>query len=170
MKRIYSNRKIGIMAVFIAIGLVLQYFESRIIITPVPGGKLGLANIVTVINIFLFGGGNATVIAIIRAFLGALVSGGAATVPYSVAGAALSTLAMWIVKKYFYPKVSIIGISIIGAVFHNIAQLLIASAVYVSGYIFSYLPGLLVLALVSGTVTGYAALIFAKRALKEDIV
>ena len=169
MKQIYKPRKIGIMAIFIAIGLVLQYIESRILITPLPGGKLGLANIVSIINIFMFGGQNATVIAVIRALLGSLISGGAATAPYSAAGAFFSTLSMWGMKCFLYPRVSIIGISITGAVFHNIAQLLVASVVYATGYVFSYLPGLLIMALVSGMVTGYATQVFAKRALKEDI-
>ena len=56
MKNSYTPKKIGIMAMFVAIGLVLQYAESRFLVLSVPGGKLGLANVVSIINIFMFGG------------------------------------------------------------------------------------------------------------------
>ncbi len=170
MKNRISSRSIGIMALFVAIGIVLQYIENRILITPLPGGKLGLANIISIINIFMFGGGNALLISLIRSFLGTLLSGGIMTVFYSITGVFFSTIAMWCVKKVFYPRVSIIGISIIGAATHNITQLLVAAVFYSSFYVMSYLPTLLILALISGFITGSATSVFAKRVLKEDIL
>ena len=166
MKNSYTPKKIGIMAVFIAIGLVLQYVESRISILSIPGGKLGLANAVSIINIFMFGGKNALIIAILRATLTSLMVSGIATLPYGVLGAIFSILVMALSKKYFYPQVSIIGISVLGAAFHNIAQLLVAFLQYGSPYVFSYLPGLMVMGVLSGIVTGYTAMVFSKRALK----
>lgn len=168
MKRCKA-KNLAIMAAFVAVGFVLQYAESRILISDIPGAKLGLANVVSIINIFMFGGKNAIIIASLRATLASVVSAGAVTLPYSLCGAFFSTLVMSITKKYFYPMVSIIGISIIGASVHNIIQLTVAFFQYGSAYIFSYLPGLLVMALVSGTITGYAAKTFAYRALKENI-
>ncbi len=169
MNNKYTSRQIGLMAVFIAIGLVLQYVENQILITPVPGGKLGLSNIVTIINIFVFGGRNALLIAALRSFLGSIIMGGAISAVYSVSGAVLSTIAMWLMKKYLYPKVSLVGISIAGASIHNITQLFVAVITYKSIYVFSYLPLLLIIALLSGTATGYCASLFAKRILKEKI-
>lgn len=162
----YSAYDMCLFAVFIAVGIVLQYAESRITITPVPGGKIGLANIVSIINIFMFGGGNAEVIAIIRAFLGSLLSGGVGAVPYSVAGAAAATAVMSVCKR-FYPRMSMIGISIIGAAAHNIAQLCVAAILFGSAYIFSYLSVMLIAGLVGGCVTGYAAELFWKRYIKN---
>lgn len=167
MKKMTSTKKIGIMAVFVSVGLVLQIVEDRIFVSPVPGGKLGLANVVTIVNIFMFGGANATAISGIRAFLGALLSGTAMAIPYSIAGAVASVVAMWMVKRFFYPRVSMVGMSVVGAVFHNAAQLVVASFFYGSVYVYSYFSGLLMLALISGTVTGYAASVFAKRVLKK---
>ena len=168
-KNKYGVREISIFAVFISIGLVLQYLESRITVTPVPGGKIGLANVVSIINIFMFGGGNALLIAGIRAFLGALVSGGVSAVPYSVAGAVFSVLAMWLCKNLFYPRLSMIGISMIGAVFHNIAQLCVAAAVFGTIYIFSYLPVMFVSGVIGGMATGYAAQLFGNRFLNRNV-
>lgn len=165
----YTSQKIGLMAVFIATGLVLQYVENQILVTPVPGGKLGLSNIVTIINIFVFGGRNSILIAALRSFLGSVMMGGVISAIYSVSGAVLSTVFMWLIKNYFYPRVSIVGISVAGAAVHNITQLLVAAVTYKSIYVFSYLPLLMIIALVSGTLTGYCASLFAKRILKEKV-
>lgn len=166
-KQMTETRKLGIMAMFVAIGLVLQYIESRFAAANVPGGKLGLANMVSIINIFMLGGGNALIIASIRAVLGCVLTGGISALPYSFFGAFFSTAAMWGAKKWFYPKISIIGISVIGASVHNISQLFTASVIFSSWYVFSYLPGLLIFAVVCGIVTGYAAEMFSKHIFKE---
>lgn len=168
-KNIYTPKNIAVMSVFVAVGLVLQYIEGYIASPVAPGGKLGLANIVSVLNIFAFGGKNAIFIAVTRAALGSLFSGGLAALPYSVAGAFFSVLLMCLAKKYFYPKLSLIGISIIGAAAHNIAQVVVAALVFGSGYVFSYISGLLLFAVVSGGITGYATKIFAERIHKEDL-
>lgn len=167
MKKRYTSKKLIIMSMFVAIGIVLQYIESRVLISPVPGGKLGLCNIVTIINIFMFGGKNAVMISLIRAFLGTFLTGGAMALPYSVSGAFFSAVIMAIIKRYLYPKVSMIGISISGAAVHNLLQTCVAAVMLTSGYIFSYLPFLLVVATVSGAVTGYAAQVFGNRILKH---
>ncbi len=167
MKRRYKSKKLIIMSMFVAIGIVLQYIESKVLISPVPGGKLGLCNIVSVINIFMFGGKNAIMISLIRAFIGTFLTGGAMALPYSMAGAFFSTAVMAVIKKYLYPNVSMIGISITGAAVHNVMQTCVAAVMLTSGYIFSYLPFLLVVATISGAVTGYAAQIFGNRILKH---
>ena len=168
-KGMTKTRKLGIMAMFVAAGLVLQYIESRFAAANVPGGKLGLANMVSIINIFMFGGGNALLIASLRAVLGCVLMGGISALPYSFFGAFFSAAAMWGAKKWLYPKISMIGISVIGASVHNISQLFVASAIFSSWYVFSYLPGLLLFAVLSGTVTGYATEVFARRAFKEVV-
>ncbi len=158
-----KTKKITVLSLFVAIGLILQYIEDKIFISPIPGGKLGLSNIVSIINIFMFGGKNALAIATVRSLTGSLIFGGAMTVPYSVSGAVLSTLVMWGIKYLLYPKVSIVGISIVGAAVHNISQLTVAAFFYGSIYVFSYLPVLLVTALISGFLTGCITHIFISR-------
>ncbi len=158
-----TTKKLTVLSLFIATGLVLQYLESRIIISTIPGGKLGLANIMAILNIFMFGGGNALAVVSLRSLLGALLFGGAMTVPYSLSGAFFSTLAMWGIKRYLYPKVSLVGMSILGAVVHNLSQLAVAAVFYGTVYVFSYLPVLLAVSVVSGFITGFATHIFKSR-------
>ncbi len=169
MNKFTDAKKITILSLFVAIGLVLQYVESKILITPVPGGKLGLCNIVSITNIFMFGGSNALAVAVVRSLLGSLLFGGIMTAPYSISGAVLSTVTMWLLKHFFYPKISIIGISISGALVHNISQIIVAFIFYKSIYVFSYLPMLLILALVSGVITGYTTYFFAKRLFIKEL-
>lgn len=166
MKSRYNTKDLGIMALFVSIGIILQYVENLILISPVPGGKLGLSNIVSIINIFMFGGGNAMVISLIRAFLGTVISGGISALPYSMTGAFFSTLFMCILKKYGFPKISMIGISVVSACMHNFAQICVAAVIMSSHFIFSYIPVLLIVGVISGTVTGYAAQIFGNRVLR----
>jgi heptaprenyl diphosphate synthase len=80
---------------------------------------------------------------------------------YSFAGGLLSLIMMLIFKRI--PDVSIIGVSIIGAVFHNVGQISVASLVIENRYIFFYLPVLLISAVITGIVTG----IIAKNVLKS---
>ncbi len=166
---INKNRKLTILSLFVAIGLVLQYVESKILISTIPGGKLGLCNIISIINIFIFGGANAVLVATLRSVLGAILFGGFMTIPYSVTGTLLSAFAMWGLKRTCYPKVSVIGISMTGAVINNIAQVFVAFLFYNSIYVFSYLPMLLIIGLISGFVTGVATHIFSKRVLSKEI-
>lgn len=163
----YTPVKIGIMALFVSLGIILQYVESIIVITVVPGGKLGLCNIISIINIFMFGGKNAMVIALVRAFLGTFLTGGVTALPYSMAGALFSTLVMCLAKRYMYPKISMVGMSVIGASVHNLSQLYVAAVVLSSPYIFSYLPMLLLTAVASGVVTGIGAQVLGNRILKS---
>ncbi len=167
MKKRYTTRQIAIMGIFVSVGIMLQYVENRILITPVPGGKLGLSNIVSIINIFVFGGRNAMIVSLIRAFLGTILTSGASALPYSFAGAFFSTLAMCLIKRFSYPKVSMVGMSVAGAAFHNLAQICVAAFMLSSAYIFSYLPILLIVSVVSGFVTGYGAQVFGNRVLKK---
>jgi heptaprenyl diphosphate synthase len=74
---------------------------------------------------------------------------------------------MCVVKKYIFPKISVIGMSVIGAAVHNVTQILVSGTVFASVYIFSYLPMLLIVAVLSGVTTGYFAQILVKRIEKE---
>lgn len=158
MKSVKTSKKLTLMALFTAAGLVLQIVESIIpVFISIPGGKLGLANIVSILNLSVFGGANALLIAVLRSFLGSMLYGGVMAVPYSVSGAVLSTLVMWFVKKYAGEHVSSVGIGVLGGVFHNTAQIFTASIIFGSGYIWSYLPVLIAVGTVSGAAVGYAA-------------
>ena len=95
---------------------------------PLPWAKLGLANIVPLIVIHLLGAPEALAVTFLRTLLGALLLGTflSPTFVLSFAGGILSTLVMAATYRYLYPKATFIGISVIGAISHNVGQLLVA--------------------------------------------
>lgn len=125
---------------------------------PLPGIKLGLANIVTLLVIYVFGLKEGLAISILRVLFVSFLSGTFLSVAFflSLSGGILSALVMAVMKIYVH-DFSIIGISIAGSVAHNVGQLLTASFLIQTGYIFFYLPVLLLAALPTGLLTGYIA-------------
>lgn len=153
-----KRRKFIYLSLLVAIGLVLHFFESAIPVPfPVPGAKLGLANIVALLALTTYGTKESIFVSVLRCILGALFSGSISSFLYSLSGAIASTIAMAIIYIYFKNTFSFIGISVVGGVMHNIAQLTVASLVVSNFGIFIYLPVLMVIGLFTGTFIGLVA-------------
>lgn len=146
-----NTKKMVILSVLVSQALVLYIIERMIPVpVPFPGVKLGLANIISLFTIIIFGWKEALLVVFLRTLLGSFFGGGISAFAYSIAGGVLSTLAMAILYRYFKGIFSIVAISVVGAVFHNIGQILIASIVVSTANLFFYLPILLI----SGVITG----------------
>ncbi|HHT42702.1 MAG TPA: Gx transporter family protein [Firmicutes bacterium] len=122
----------------------------------VPGFKLGLANIVTLYVVMNFGTRDAVTVSILRTVLGSLLSGTFMTVTFffSFSGGLASAIVMGLLYRYASRFFSMLGISLVGAVTHNVAQLLVASWVIQTVGIFAYLPYMLFFALPTGAFVG----------------
>ena len=152
-----KTRSITLSAILIALALALSYTERFIplqLLIPLPGVKLGLANIVTLMALYLLGGKYAFSILIARCLLGALFGGGITGLLFSLTGGVLSMGVMALCKKA--PLFSVYGVSILGAAAHNVGQILAAMVLMRSVYVCGYLPYLLIVALFTGTATGAA--------------
>lgn len=138
-----------------ALGVLETMFPNPF---PIPGIKLGLANIVTLLVLSMYGLKEGFVVSFLRVLFTSLLGGTLLSVGFflSLSGALLSTLVMALLFKYM-PTLSIIGISMAGAVSHNVGQLLTASVLIQTGYIFYYLPILLLAGIPTGLSTGYIA-------------
>lgn len=157
------SKKIVITAFLISIGTVLQICENLFNVFSIPGGKLGIANIVVLVDFFLIGSKNALIVASMRAVMGCLLFGGVSAFPYSFFGALCSTAVMIVAKNFFTRKLSIVGISIIGGVIHNLTQLTVASIIFGSFAIYTYMPVLTIIGAIGGMLTGYATKIFCEK-------
>ena len=144
------------LALLTAIALTIFMAEAQLPVIPVPGVKLGLANIVTVYVIFAMGPWDALLVLSARVFLGAVFSGQPMTLIYSAAGGALSWCALCLLRKGLSQK-QIWLASPAAAVFHNLGQLLAACAVVKSWAAMAWLPYLLIAAVAAGLFTGIAA-------------
>lgn len=147
------------LALLVAIGIALHVFENLLPITymlPAPGAKLGLANIVTLLALWLYGPREALGVVLMRSVLGSLVAGTFMTLTFglSFAGAMGSGLAMGLVVYAAAGRFSVVGTSIIGAIAHNVAQLAVAAVVIYHWGIMFYLPYLLLFALPTGFFNG----------------
>lgn len=121
---------------------------------PVPGVKLGLGNIITIIAITFLDLKDVLVIVVLKCNVVAVLSKGVTMLPFSLSGGILSALVMWLLYKKLARFFSIKGISILGAVTHNIAQLMVASLILRETVVLYYLPILLISAVITGLITG----------------
>lgn len=154
MKR---TRKLTLCAVLISLALVLSYMERFFplqMLVPMPGVKLGLANIVSLAALYLLGGRSAYIILALRCILGSAFGGGFTSLMFSLTGGTLAMLVMAASRRL--PFLSIYGVSILGAAAHNIGQILSAMVLMHSVYIGAYLPYLLAVGLFTGFATGAA--------------
>ena len=151
-----GTRRITLLALLTAIALTIFMAEAQIPVPfPIPGVKLGLANIVTLIALYLMGAKNALIILVLRCLLGSMFGGGVTSLLFSLTGGLLAMTVMRIAVNA--PFLSIYGVSILGAAAHNIGQILAAMLLMHSVYIAAYLPYLLIVALATGTATGCAS-------------
>ena len=155
-------RQITTMGMLIALAMVLGFVETLIPINlGIPGMKLGLANIVVVIALFLFDIKTAVVVSILRIILIAMTFGNMSMMFYSIAGASLSLLSMIAISKI--KSFSLISVSIVGGIMHNVGQIICAAFVVRTNGVFTYLPVLIIAGLVSGALIGIVAGLISVR-------
>lgn len=149
-------RKSAYIGLLMAIALILSYVENLISFQPgIPGMKMGLANLAVLICLYLFEWKDAVFLTLAKAVVSGFLFGSLFTVVYSLAGAAVSMLAMGLLKKsnLFHMPV----VSAVGGVMHNMGQLLVAVFVVENYSVFYYMPALILAGLLTGIVIGAVA-------------
>lgn len=154
--------RITILGVLCAIAILLGYIESFIVIPiKVPGIKLGLSNIVTVFALFILGPLEAFIVLAIRIILAGFLFGSGISILYSACGGLFSILVMILFKRV--KLFSVIGISVIGAVFHNIGQVMAAMFIIKMHQILYYLPVLIIAGCICGMIIGFLSSVLIRR-------
>lgn len=163
-----KTSKMVYLALLVAQALVLHIFESMIPVPFItPGAKLGLSNLVTVIALYTLDDyKDAFLVILMRITLATMFGGNLSSFMYSIGGGVLSFAAMVITKELFKDKVSIIGVSSSGAVFHNVGQLLVAAAIVRNLGITLYLPVLSIAGIGTGIFIGVSANYLTKHLKK----
>lgn len=149
-------RKLTNLSMLLAFSVVLNIFESFIPIfgNIIPGAKLGLANVVVLFVIYMYGFKDAITLSILRVILAGILRTGLFNIVFcfSLGGSILSVIAMSLVHKF--TKLSVVGVSIIGSIFHSIGQIVIAIFFLNTPNIIFYLPYLLLLSVPTGIIIG----------------
>lgn len=156
-KNFISTGKLTTLALFTTLSLAIYAIESAIPpLVPIPGIKLGLANIITLILLQYFSAKEAVLVLIARILLSALLFGQALSLIYSLAGGLFSLFTMALIRKLLQKKMTCL-IGAVGGLTHNLGQLLVAFAVTATVGVFAYLPFLILSGILTGLFTGLCA-------------
>ena len=156
-----QSKRITICALLTTAGLILGYLESFIVLpVHIPGIRIGLANTVSLIALYITGPVSSAVVAVLRVTLSGLLFGSPISFAYSLAGALVSVTGMYVMKKLGF---SIYSVSVTGALLHNTAQIVVARFFVGSGYVFVYIPVLWAAGIIAGLFVGFLSNILISR-------
>jgi len=171
IKNVALIKKITLLAVLASQALVLSIIEAWIPIPiGIPGIKLGLANIITIIVLIMYGLSDALIIILIRCLLSSLFLGGPVIFIFSLCGGILSATIMWILLKSMFHWLSLVGISIAGSIVHNISQIVVACLIMNDLSVAAYLPGLLISGIIMGSFVGFCSKFLVHAIKKLNII
>lgn len=158
-----KTRKLVLLSLFVAIALMLNYFERFIpIAITIPGVKLGLSNVVSLVALSMFTFPEVLSLVILRTLLASMFYGSISALMFSMAGGVLSLIVMSLLFRFRGKGLSTVGVSVAGALGHNVGQVSVAVIILKSAAIYAYLPILLV----SGVVTGILIGVVGERTIK----
>ncbi|MCL2639051.1 MAG: Gx transporter family protein [Oscillospiraceae bacterium] len=162
----YNTKKLTLTALFAAIALIIFIIEAQIPLSfSVPGLKLGLANIVTLLILFLGGSWKARdafLVLLVRVLLAAFITGNTMSFAFSFAGGLLALGVMLAVKMALKDE-AIPVVSVAGALAHNAGQIAMAALYMQSTSVFAYFPALIAGGIISGLFTGFAVYYLFKK-------
>ena len=158
-----KTKKLVLLALLTAIALTIFMVEAQIPpLVPIPGVKIGLANIVTVFTVFLMGGKEGAAVLFCRIFLGAVFAGNFSTIFYSAAGGGLSILITIGLKRILTRKQLWVA-GALAAIGHSVGQMAAAIIIASTPSLIIYLPVLIAISIVTGTFTGLCAQFLLNR-------
>ena len=150
-----KTKKMVFLGLMVGYSLILYILETYIpnpFIVFFPGAKLGLTNIITLVSLLIFGFKETFIIVTVRVILSSIFAGPMSYLLFSIGGAYLSLIVMFLVNKI--KGFSVIGVSIAGAIAHNMGQVLVASILVENFLMITYLPFMLATSLVTGLFVG----------------
>ena len=156
-------KKLTLLSLLSAIALTIFMVEAQIpALVPIPGIKLGLANIVTVFTVFAIGPKEGAAVLFVRVFLGAVFAGNFSTILYSGAGG-LCAILTTIGAKHILTKKQLWIAGVLGAIAHSIGQMTMAVALTQTLGLLAYLPVMIAVGILTGTFTGLCAQFLVER-------
>jgi heptaprenyl diphosphate synthase len=158
-----KTKRLTQLALLSAIALTIFMVEAQIpALVPIPGIKLGLANIITVFAVFVIGAKEGALVLAVRIFLGAVFAGNFSTILYSAAGGTLAILVTIVMKKILVNRQLWVA-GCMGAIAHSIGQMIVAVLVTGTPSIAVYLPVMVAISILTGSFTGLCAQFLVNR-------
>ena len=163
-----SAGRVALCGMLITVALMFSYLESFLPVPlPVPGVKLGIANAVTIFCMFTLSVPETVTVSVLRVLLAGLLFQSPVVIVYSLAGAACSIAGMYVLKHL--PGFGFVGISVGGAVLHNLGQCAVAAVISGTGNIMWYMSVLLVTGTVAGLAVGLVSGVIVRRVLRSGV-
>ncbi len=158
-----SVRRLTRLALLTALALAIHLLEGQVPNPlPIPGAKLGLANVVTLYTMFAVGPADTLGVLLARILLGSLFSGRATTFFYSLAGGLLCYAVTWLLRRLLtHRQLWVAGV--LGGICHNVGQLAAAIAITRTPALGVYLPWLLLCGMGTGLFTGLCARLLLEK-------
>ncbi len=165
-----NTKRLVTLSLFLSMSIVLSIVESFIPSFAIPGAKLGLANIMTLVILNLYGEKDAFLIIILRIFLVGLLRGtiGAPAFYLSVSGGVLAYLLMILFNRF--RVFSVVGVSVMGSLGHSLGQILMAMVILSLPELVYYFPFLFLIAIPTGVFTGLVAKRFTEISKRAIII
>lgn len=146
------------LALLLALSLAISLIESTVPMpVPIPGARLGFSNIIILLSICLYDFKKALCVSVLKSFLLVLITGSVMSFFYSFVGAIFSTTAMYFSLKKVNDDFSLIGVSEIGAFFHNLGQIIVAIFFMQNIKMFYYFPVLVFIGIFTGFFVGLSS-------------
>lgn len=159
-----TTKHFVLLGLFTTIALVLSLFESTIgFVIPIPGAKVGFSNIILLSVLILFQLKDALFVASLKSLLLVLLVGQPSSFIYSFTAGISSTIIMYFALRIFKENISEIGVSVLGAVTHNIVQVQVARWVLKNTAVYYYRPYLILVGIVTGFIVGLVVKYFVKH-------
>lgn len=163
----FAAKKIATLAIFTALSLITFIIENQFPPLFIPGARMGLANIFSFAALIMYSPVEAFIIIAIRTGLGAVFAGNVSALLYSFTGGVVSMAVSSVLTYVLYPRVSVMAVSVIAAVAHNVTQVCVFAAVTNTANMFINLPYFVLLGVLSGAIVGAVIMVIFKKVPKS---
>ena len=158
-----AAKKIATLAIFTALSLIAFIIENQFPPLFIPGAKMGLANIFSFAALIMYSPVEAFIIVAIRTGLGAVYAGNVSALLYSFTGGVVSMAISSVLMYTVYPHISVMSVSVIAAVAHNITQNIVFVIISGTTLTFGYMPYLVLIGVLSGAIVGGVIMLIFKK-------
>lgn len=165
--RKFDAKKIAYLGVLTAMALVTFAIENLLPPLFLPGAKMGLSNIFGLFTLLVFGWLEALILVVLRTILGCLVTGSLSTLMYSLPAGLVAMAVSILLVKVLFPRISVVAVSIVAAVVHNLAQNAVFVLVSGTRQMIFYTPYLALIGVFSGIIVGTAVWLVLRYAPKS---
>ena len=162
-----AAKKIAVLAIFTALSLIAFIIENQFPPLFIPGAKMGLANIFSFAALIMYSPLEAFIIVAIRTGLGAVYAGNVSALLYSFTGGVVSMAISSVLMYTVYPRISIMSVSVLAAVAHNITQNIVFVIISGTTLTFGYMPYLILIGILSGAIVGGVTMLVFKKVPKS---